>query len=192
MNDPKPLHQFFIAALLFALMIATRFHHFGSALHLPDASWAVFLAGGFYLVGSRFLVAFLALAGVIDWVAITGFGVSAYCVTPGYALLIPAYAALWYGGRWFRGRFRYHWSALPLLAATVVASVAVCFVISNLGFMLGSEQFRAMSVWGYFRQVAGYFPGFLYSTAGYVAFFALIHGIFHALAGSREIEAHSA
>src|SRR5690606_27401011 len=31
---------------LMLLMAATRFHHLGSALHLPDASLAVFFIGG--------------------------------------------------------------------------------------------------------------------------------------------------
>ncbi len=192
MNEPRPLIQFFVGAALFVLMMATRFHHFGSALHLPDASWAIFLAGGFYLIGNRFLVFFLVAAALIDWVAITRFGVSAYCVTPGYALLIPAYASLWYGGRWFRKHYRFGWSALAPLAGTVLVSVALCFVISNLGFALGGEQFAEMSLASYFRRVGHYFPGFLLTTAGYVAFFAVLHAIFHSLSGNREKAPHSA
>ena len=41
--------QFVIATILLLLMIVTRYHHFGSVLFLPDASWAIFIAGGFYL-----------------------------------------------------------------------------------------------------------------------------------------------
>ena len=37
-------HGLFVA--LAALMLATRFHHFGTALHLPDASMAIFFLGG--------------------------------------------------------------------------------------------------------------------------------------------------
>ena len=48
----KPLSRpmFTAVASLFALvMIATRFNHFGDALHLPDASMALFFLGGLYL-----------------------------------------------------------------------------------------------------------------------------------------------
>jgi hypothetical protein len=37
------------ASALAALRAATRFHHFGSAMYLPDASLAVFFLGGLYL-----------------------------------------------------------------------------------------------------------------------------------------------
>ena len=40
-----------IFAALAALMAATRFNHFGSAVSLPDASYAVFFLGGLYLAG---------------------------------------------------------------------------------------------------------------------------------------------
>src|SRR5690606_15593697 len=73
---PTALYWSGLAALAM-LMLATRFHHFGDALHLPDASMAIFLCGGLYLAaresGARVHGAFFALAalaGVIDWIAI--------------------------------------------------------------------------------------------------------------------------
>ncbi|MBM3153552.1 MAG: hypothetical protein FJZ96_15320, partial [Chloroflexi bacterium] len=44
-----PRTQALIGGSLLAVMLATRFHHFGDALHLPDASWALFFLAGFYL-----------------------------------------------------------------------------------------------------------------------------------------------
>ncbi len=44
---PRPSAKHAVAFLLLAaLMAATRVHHFAS---IPDASWAVFFAAGFYL-----------------------------------------------------------------------------------------------------------------------------------------------
>lgn len=178
MNHLKPLHEFLIAAALFLLIIATRFHHFGSALHLPDASWAIYIAGGFYLARFGYLAIFLVAAGAIDYFAITQFGSSDYCISPGYAFLIPAYASLWLGGRWFRKQYQFSGSALLSLAAATVVSVAVCFLISNGAFYAMSDKFTEMSLAEYAGSVKQYFLSFLGTAAGYIAFFAVLHGIF--------------
>ncbi len=47
----SPRSALAIGLSLALLMAATRSHHFATALHLPDASWAVFfLAGDFICV----------------------------------------------------------------------------------------------------------------------------------------------
>jgi len=46
----------FIGLILVAAMAATRFHHLGDALHLPDASWALFFLAGVYLSPAWLLV----------------------------------------------------------------------------------------------------------------------------------------
>ena len=58
-----------IFTVLAALMAATRVHHFSTALHLPDASLAVFLLAGFYLPRWAF-PALLVEAGLVDYLAI--------------------------------------------------------------------------------------------------------------------------
>jgi len=98
-----------IALGLAALMAATRFHHFGSPLHLPDASLAVFFLGGLALGNAALFAAFLAEAALVDWLAIAWGGVSGWCVTPAYAFLIPACASLWAAGRWCAMRRREGW-----------------------------------------------------------------------------------
>jgi hypothetical protein len=52
---------FGIAAALVLLMAATRYNHFGSAMALPDASYAVFFLGGLFLGRARGALAVLAL-----------------------------------------------------------------------------------------------------------------------------------
>ena len=127
MNVITTKQQFVLLALFALLMAATRFHHFGSALFLPDASLAVFFLAGFYLSGVMALAVLLLEAGLIDYLAITMGGVSDWCVTPAYWFLIPTYACLWCGGRWYAGRRRRVWSTLLPLIGTLLFSVSLAF-----------------------------------------------------------------
>jgi len=107
--------QVFVGLLLAMLMTATRSHHVADLTHLPDASWAVFFLAGFYLPTLAF-GGLLALAALIDYVAITWGGVSSFCVSPAYGFLLPAYGALWLAGRRFADAYFLSWQALmPLL-----------------------------------------------------------------------------
>ena len=175
-----------VACALLLFMVATRLHHLGSTVALPDASWAIFFAGGFYLVRPGFFGIFLAAAALIDYLAITRFGVSSYCISAGYAWLAPAYGALWVGGWWYRRGFRYDGASLVKLLASSFFATAACFVLSNLGFALFSTQVPSQSLISYFEQVAHYFPGFLFTTLGYLAFFALLHWLVITLRRSAE------
>jgi hypothetical protein len=118
-----------IALGLAALMAATRSHHFGSALHLPDASLAVFLLAGFLIASPVLFGVLLVEAGLIDYLAITQFGVSDYCVTQAYWFLIPTYAVLWYAGRFYA---RVHQNSLRGLGQfaglSFVGRVSQCYV----------------------------------------------------------------
>ncbi|MGV6857977.1 MAG: hypothetical protein ACWA5X_03300 [bacterium] len=175
-----------VAIVLVALMVATRFHHFGSALHLPDASWAIFFVGGFYLRRTSIMAVFIALAGLIDYFAITQLGTSAYCITPAYAFLVPTYAVLWFGGVWFSGAYKPRLSSLLPLVLSVVVSTVAAFVISNVAFYLLGDQFADMSATEYASRVGGYLGGFLSSTLGYVAVAALVHWVIIAAVSSKQ------
>ena len=50
---------------------ASGSHHFASALHLPDASWSVFFLTGALLPGWLPLAGLLALAAMVDYLAIS-------------------------------------------------------------------------------------------------------------------------
>ena len=88
-----PRTSLVIALLLAAVMAATRFHHFGSAISLPDASLAIFFLAGFYLRSPLLFAGFLAEAALVDYLAITYGGVSDWCISPAYVFLIPTYAS---------------------------------------------------------------------------------------------------
>ena len=180
-----------IALLLGLVMAATRFHHFGSAVNLPDASLAVFFLAGFYLRPTLFFAALLAEAGLIDYFAITVGGVSDFCVTPAYWFLIPTYGVMWFAGRWAAGKVQLRWqSLLPLFGALFVAS-SIAFLISNSAFYILSGRFPDLSGLQYSERVANYYLPYVTAALGYVAFAAFVHwaavtiGQMRALRGGR-------
>lgn len=155
---------------LIALMILTRYHHFGDALHLPDASLAVFFLAGFYR--SKLLPGFLLiLAALIDYLAIAN-GADSYCVTPAYVFLLPTYGVMWLGGR-YCGRRRLLAELGPgRLAgafAVLLTALSLAFLISNGGFYAFSGKFGDLTWGDYAGRVARYYPMYLKSTLIYGA-----------------------
>lgn len=164
----EPSREALIGCLLLLVLALTRSgitrSHFGTELHLPDASWAMFWLTGVF-THKRWWPALLLLASVaIDYFVIAG-GVSAYCFTPAYPFLIPAYLSLWALGRWLQHS---HGSSKVLpAAASLLAGVSACFIISNLGFYLAAGYFTHMPLMLYARSVARYWPYYLLYTGVY-------------------------
>lgn len=165
-----------IALALSGLMTATRFHHFGTALHLPDASLAVFLLAGFFVRSPRLLVGLLLLAGGIDYLAITQFGVSDYCVTPAYSFLAPIYALLWATGRYAAQTQVRNAVKLAVLA---LGAVSLAFVLSNATFFAFSGRYADLGAMGYAQAVAQYYVPYLTSAAMYLLSAALLNRLFY-------------
>jgi len=157
---------------LAALLALTRYHYFAA---VPDATLAVFLLAGFYLRSPWWLGLFIAEAAVVDYVAITYAGVSNWCLTPAYALLIPAYAIPWLGGRLYRRLHRWEWRTLLPLVGVVLASATAAFLVSDGSFYLLSGYFPELSWSGYASHFAVYYPYYLLGTSVYVAIAALLH-----------------
>jgi hypothetical protein len=167
-NIKQYLQTHYLPITLIAIMVLTRFHHFGDVLHLPDASLAVFFFAGFYR--NKMLLGFLlVLAAVIDYVAIAN-GTSGWCVTPAYAFLIPTYAAMWLAGRFSAASSASHATELAFWTKAVgllVVATATAFVISNGSFYLFSGRFSDLSWLQYMDRVAHYFPFYFGSTLVY-------------------------
>jgi len=144
--------RFVITLLLAAVMAATRWHHFGSAFSLPDASLAVFFLAGFYLRPPLFFAGFLAGAALIDYLAVTVGGVSDFCISPAYGFLIPAYASVWFAGRWYASRHQQAWSTLLSLGGALLLSVSAAFLISDGSLYHHSGRFPDVSAAEYFTQ----------------------------------------
>ncbi len=160
-----------IATALVVLMAMTRYHHFGSSVSLPDASYAVFLMGGLFLgrvrAGWTILTLLLVEAVLVDYYAINFQGISAWCVTSAYGFLLLAYAVLWFMGRWYAPRNNLTGKGLFGLFATSVAAGSLAFVIANVSFYLLSGYFGSMSVMEYSSRVAQYFGSYVEVTVIY-------------------------
>lgn len=171
MNNTKNIA---IYATLAALMAATRFNHFGSAVSLPDASFAIFFLGGLYW--ARFarasIAAFIMLileAGLIDYYTTSIQGVSDWCMTPAYWFLIPTYGSLWLVGRWFAQRHTMEGRGLVGLAFAAWAASSFAFIFSNAAFYMFSEHFAVMSAAEYISRVTQYYGSYVSAALLYIA-----------------------
>ncbi len=162
---------------LIALMAATRMHHFGSDLHLPDASLAVFLLAGFFISSPVFFGALFVEAAVIDYLAITQFGVSDFCVTPAYWFLIPTYAVLWFTGRYYARIHQHSLRSLGVFAGLSFAATSVAFLISNGAFYLFSGRFPDMGMAEYTGRVAQYYVPYLSGALVYLVPAVLLYAL---------------
>lgn len=167
MNHIEPRHQFLLGLFLVALMAATRGQHF-AVLSLPDASLAVFFLAGVWLRPAWAFPVLFGVSALIDAVAVGWAGVGAACITPAYALLVPAYGALWAAGRWYTARHRLAWSTLAPLAGAVAAGGILSEIFSTGGYYLFSGAFAAPTFQGVIAGVLKYLPATLIHLAFYV------------------------
>jgi hypothetical protein len=165
-----------IGIALAALMAATRGQQFAPlGQHLPDASLAVFFLAGLYLGGLRVFLALFALATLIDLTAIGWGGVSGYCLSPAYWLLIPAYGSVWTAGRWFGRRHQVSVPSLPVLAGVLLVGGLAAEAFASGGFYLFSGRFAEPSLVGLAHSLVDYLPGTLLALFAYVGIAALVH-----------------
>ncbi|GIX32037.1 MAG: hypothetical protein KatS3mg124_2509 [Porticoccaceae bacterium] len=191
--DPivKEHRPWWVLGLVGAWMLATRTDHFGSALHLPDASLAAFFVAGYALGRGRpGVVGFLGLCGLafaIDAWAILGRGVSAFCITPAYGFLLPTYWLLWWAG----ARAPRPYLARPFASLGIAAlATAGAFFVSSGSFYLLAPYFPERSVAEFAARTARYFPPYLTATLGWLAWGALLHASF-ALRAARRLPHHA-
>ncbi len=182
------LQRAIVLSLLVLLMAATRSHVFTHFTPVPDASWAVFLIGGFHLrAWARWAFpALMALAVLIDYVVISRQGIdffSHYCVSPGYWMLIPAHAAMWAGGHWLRSRYEgASAAALARAAMAVVLATAVCHLFAQGGFYWLSPAVAEPTVAGWAANYGHWFLPYLGATAMFVAVAAIAQAVSEAVA----------
>lgn len=172
----SPRAQTLIGLTLMAVMLATRFHHFGDALHLPDASWALFFLAGFYL-SPVWLLGLMLEAVAIDVAAVGWMGVSGYCLTPAYAALQVAHLALWGGGR-LSSRQAGDFAGVARMAGIALGASAVAFVVSNGSFYWFGDRVVDTSLARFGQTFVDYGPRFLWVTMLYLTVAALAHALF--------------
>jgi hypothetical protein len=175
MSSLSVRQQLLVGAALALLMAVTRGQHLAALGFLPDASWAVFFLAGIYLRPTWVFLALMGEAFALDVAAITWGGVSGFCFTPAYTLLIPAHAALWLAGRWYAGRHRLAWSTLLPLAGALLGSAVVAEVLASGGFYLFSGRFAELSLTQLGARLVQYFPASLEALALYTGLAAAMH-----------------
>ncbi len=184
MNIKQWLQVEYLPIPLIALMVLTRFHHFGDVLHLPDASLAVFFFAGFYRK-KALLVFLLVMAGLIDTIAIKN-GTSSWCVSPAYVFLIPTYGVMWFAGRYCSAlKSMKITNELTMQLGLLILAASAAFAISNGSFYLFSGRYADLS-WGqYFARVARYYPPYVGYTLCYAVAGLSIVKLFNALPDTR-------
>lgn len=153
---------------LFGLMAATRSHHVGDWNALPDASWAIFFLAGLWLAPRVWLPVLMAFAVGIDFAATTWGGVSDFCITGAYWMLLPTYAVLYAGGRLVAGR------GAAALAGGTLAAAACAEILSGGSFYFGSGYFAQPTLAGYAGEFVNYFLTSLGVMVLYVAVAVLV------------------
>jgi hypothetical protein len=188
LNTPASTTLF---AALAALMLATRFHHFGTALNLPDASMAIFFLGGLYLRRHLLFAVFAALAMAIDWTAVSMMGTDDFCVTPAYSFLLPAYAVLWYGGRLYADRLQSTWRSALVALAVAFASASLSFLVSSGAFYWLGGKHVDLSIAGQLASAWTWGPLFVGTTMAWMLGAAVVHGLYARVQATRGLRARA-
>ncbi len=163
--------RFFWLALVF---VATRNHAWTPVLHLPDASLAMFFLAGLWSRSYLPLLGLLALGAAVDAWAVGMNGVSAYCITPAYAMLLPASATLWWAGR-LSGSFALKQGIAWLPTTGVVTLAALLSELwSSGGFYFLGGRFPHPSLAGFLPRLWHYSPSVVGATLCYVVLGLLI------------------
>ena len=167
--------QLTISLGLMVLMFMTRGHHFASAIHLPEASWAVFFLAGFYVRQSALFAVLLIETVLLDFAAVMFGGVSNFCISPAYVFLIPTYASLWFAGHWYARQYQFNWRTIfPLITVLMIAAI-LGELFSSGGFYFFSGRFADTSFTELGTRLVKYFPHNLQSLAFYTGIAAVIH-----------------
>src|SRR5690606_41446425 len=117
---------------------------------------------------------FLEAVG-LDFGELWSGAVSDWCRSLAYWLLVPAYGALWFGGRLFADRQLHGLRQLGWLAACVMASALVTQVISSGGFYFFSGRSAEPTLAGLVERLVIYYPRYLSTLAMYVSFAAVLY-----------------
>ena len=170
-----PRQQLAVGFILTLVMALTRSHHWATLHSLPDASWAVFFLVGVYLRALWIVPALMLGAALIDYVSITWFGVSGFCVSPAYWFLVPTYAALFLAGRVYSRHHSLSWSSLPWLLGCALVGAALAELFSSGGFYFFSGRFAEPGLSEFVSRLVKYFPGMLSTMVTYLGLAAVIH-----------------
>lgn len=175
LSTPSRVNSQTISVLvsLMLLMLATRFFHVGSAWRLPDASWAVFFIGGFYLSRKYFLL-LLIEAVAIDF-AFFVMGGSQYCLSAAYAFQVPAFAVLWFGGESLRKIEARDAMFFVRGVAYWWVSASAAYLFTNASFYFLSGKASDPTIVNYFSHAQIWYAMFITRPMLYLILAAMTH-----------------
>jgi len=172
MNTLTKNQTWLIAGVLLTILIITRAHFF---THIQDASWAIFFLLGFYVRNVLGFPIFWLVAFAVDLLVIESKGGQSYCFTVSYPFLIPAYASLWFAGRWFAGHYSENFKGFAYFVLASVVGITACDIISSGGFYWFSGRFAETNFSEFAGRIARFLPMFMKTTMMYLAAAAVIH-----------------
>lgn len=155
------------------LMLATRYFHIGSAWHLPDASWAVFFLGGFYLRRALFLP--LVIEAVAIDFTFFAMGGSTYCLSVAYWFLLPTYAALWFAGTLLAKQTQRDARFFALAVAYWWVAASVAYFISSGSFYWLSGKAVEPNASHYIEHAQIWYSAFVSRPMMYLIAAVLVH-----------------
>lgn len=173
-----------LALVLLAAILLTRTNHFGSSVHLPDATLAALFFGGLMTLNLRWFALAIFAAFGMDFYALGFAGVSDYCVSLGYWGLIPTYAVVWGAGRWLSKQQKPF--ALSNYIATAWVANSVAFVMSNAFWYVFSDKINTLSVVEFSQRVAKYYTPYLSHTVVYLGLAWLAYGAIKSLSYKKQ------
>lgn len=180
-----PKHQLSVGIAIAALMAMTRGQHFAS-VDLPSASWTVFFLAGVLLRPKWVFPALFLEATLLDLAAVQWAGISDWCMSPAYWMLVPAYGSLWLGGRLYARWHRDQASSLATLALCAMVGGFVCYLFSGGGFLYFSGHYPEPSLTLLAERVGVYYPRYLTNLALYLGTAAVIFSGLRAWNAQRE------
>jgi len=172
MNTLTKNQTWLVAGLLLLILIVTRAHFI---THIQDASWAIFFMLGFYVRNVLGFPIFWLVAFAVDLISIEAKGGQSYCFTISYPFLIPAYASLWFSGRWFAGHYSENLRGFLYFVGAALIGITVCDVISSGGFYWFSGRFTDTNFTEFAERIARFLPMFMKTTVIYLAVAVMVH-----------------
>jgi hypothetical protein len=163
-----------LALVLLAVILLTRTNHFGSSVHLPDASLAVLFFGGLMTLNVRWFALAIVAAFGMDFYALGFAGVADYCMSVGYWGLIPTYAMVWGAGRWLAKQTKPF--ALSSYVLTAWLATTLAFLISNAFWYAFSDKVNTLSVLDFAERVAQYYTPYVAYALMYLGIAWVVYG----------------
>lgn len=176
MTELSSRNQLYLGLFLAVLLLGTRSTHFTALHHLPSAAWAVFFLVGVFLRPAWAFPLFYGAVSISDILSIALSDGPHYCVfTPAYAMLLPAFGALWFAGRLYARFHQDRLATLPFLTVTVLIGAVVAELLSSGGFYVFSGRFADPTFAEFGTRFVRYFPANLKLISIYMGFAVILY-----------------